>query len=105
MIKFLHNIATPFDHGASHSNYNVPVLPLSLRCFEMLKDEWGEVNNITSTWKHWYQIEPAHPPANQQFIQLADILHEIPPLIVKQWLVKSQLIIPVPGYLSHRGSS
>lgn len=66
------------------------------RCFEMLKEEWGEVNNITATWKHWYQIEPVMAPSNQQFIQLADLLNEIPPILVKQWISSDDRPSEVP---------
>ncbi|XP_063674759.1 tigger transposable element-derived protein 2-like isoform X1 [Bolinopsis microptera] len=59
---------------------------LSLRrCFELLKEEWGEVNEITSTWKHWYQIEHNLPLPDLHLLMLSELLPNIPGIFLKQW--------------------
>lgn len=68
------------------------------RCFEMLKEEWGEVNEITSTWKHWYQIEHNVPLPDLHLHLLSELLPAIPSVFLKQWYVITHR--PAPIYRS-----
>ena len=60
---------------------------LLTRCFELLKEEWGEVREITTTWKHWYQIEHNAPLPDLQFSQLSDLLPDVASFVLRQWWV------------------